>query len=564
MPNPESRPFVAPEPSTFEVAVRDRAWDWLFELRRRSNVELALIDGRPCVLAPVPVREQQTALAAAVERRDPRLLRAIAAAVRSRGPQAAEVDGLRLACVALAGGRGGGALLVARAGPAGPGDTREAVSHAHLSMLATWLGAAVDAHLASPPACPAGGLGRVTPLSRLLTDTAARESDRELVRLFGDAVAVWHDVEVSGYVETPSGSFVLDVSLPGASPGERPLAIPVAELPASTDLVPLPQGLLDRFALPVHATGYARRFAPRDGCSWLLVFTGDIDAYGAQRLATYASLLDLAFGMSTAIGTAGIVSAVTRLLAGGDSAAARATAALDGVRAALGAASAVLTIERQGRVVLRAEVPQARAMQARRSGVRLVKRVERHYTTSVSLGRHESLPFTPRDHAVAAAAAAVFALWAGVFNPIAGCRERRAAPRGFHDELERSASEAIQRGSPVAVAVLLIPDAAASPGSTERWVAAMRGRMRVSDMAGMLGRGEIGLLVNEAAAAEALAVADRLCAVVNGAAGGVPIVVGIAGRRPGSADVAGMVREARMDAAGSRRLHDVSSSEGAR
>ena len=42
----------------------------------------------------------------------------------------------------------------------------------------------------------------------------------------------------------------------------------------------------------------------------------------------------------------------------------------------------------------------------------LVKRSERHYTTTVSLGRHESLQFTPRDHAAANVAAAMFDMWA--------------------------------------------------------------------------------------------------------------------------------------------------------
>ena len=47
MSNTESSFLVAQEPSSFEVAVRDRSWDWLLELRRRLKIDLLLVDSRP-------------------------------------------------------------------------------------------------------------------------------------------------------------------------------------------------------------------------------------------------------------------------------------------------------------------------------------------------------------------------------------------------------------------------------------------------------------------------------------------------------------------------------------
>src|SRR5262245_20095983 len=50
--------LVAQEPSSFEVAVRERSWDWVLELRRRLKVDLLLVDGRSAVLVPTVHSDQ--------------------------------------------------------------------------------------------------------------------------------------------------------------------------------------------------------------------------------------------------------------------------------------------------------------------------------------------------------------------------------------------------------------------------------------------------------------------------------------------------------------------------
>jgi hypothetical protein len=118
--------------------------------------------------------------------------------------------------------------------------------------------------------------------------------------------------------------------------------------------------------------------------------------------------------------------------------------------------------------------------------------------------------------------------------------------------MERSAREAVERGTPVTAVVLLIRDAALSPGSTQRWVAGMRGQMRPSDLAGMLAEGEIGLLMHDTTAQHAKNIASRLRAVVDGLPGTEPILIGVATRVPGLPIADGIVREARADALNSR------------
>jgi hypothetical protein len=428
-----------------------------------------------------------------------------------------------------------------------------------LELVASWLTAAVDAHLLSPPAFPSSGLNRVAPLAQLLGQASDRESDRELIRLFGEAIAVWHDIEVSGYVETTPGMFARDVTLPGTKKGERPALIPSVGLPDSTELVRLPQGHLDRFGLPVNDDVFVRRFRGKDGRSWLMVFTGEIGAYDLQRIGAYVALLDLALSLSTSSFTSRLTRTIAACLASADAPETQALRALEELRTALGAAAATLTIESSAGVpVLGATSPAgAQEVDADTNVFRLalVKRSERHYTTTVSLGRNESLQFTPRDHAAASVAAALFDAWApAALGGSRKRRERRSAPRGFTEILQRSAREALERGAPVAVVVLLIRDAASLPGSTQRWVAGIRAQLRASDLAGLLGEGEIGLLMIDTGAEQAKSIAERLRAVVGGDPGQESILVGVAARNPGQETVDGIVQDAREDAlAGTRR-----------
>ena len=555
--------FVTQEPSSFEIAVRDRSWDWLLELCRRLKVDLLLVDSRPSVLLPTS-GDQAVRISAMLEHGEGALLTAIRASLRERASQALDLGGLQIICVPVITERNAcGALLIGRVSPSRH-DTL--ASRSQLELVASWLTAAVDAHLLSPPAFPSSGLNRVAPLAQLLGQASDRESDRELIRLFGEAIAVWHDIEVSGYVETPGGMFTRDVALPGTKRGERPDTIPSAGLSDSTELVRLPQGHLDRFGLPVNDDVYVRRFKSKDGRAWLLVFTGEIGGYDLQRIGAYVALLDLALSLSITSLTLRLTKAIAGCLASVDaSETQQATRALEELRTALGAATASLTIESSASVpALRVTSPAgASDVGADASAFRvvLVKQSKRHYTTTVSLGRNESLQFTPRDHAAASVAATMFDIWAlAALGGARGRRERRSEPRGFTELLRRSAREALERGAPVAVVVLLIHDAASLPGSTQRWVAGIRAQMRASDLAGMLGEGEIGLLMIDTGAEQAETIAERLRAVVGGDPGPESILVGVAARNPGQDTVDGIVQDAREDALAGTRPRRASTS----
>jgi PleD family two-component response regulator len=103
------------------------------------------------------------------------------------------------------------------------------------------------------------------------------------------------------------------------------------------------------------------------------------------------------------------------------------------------------------------------------------------------------------------------------------------------------------------VVVLLIRDAVSMPGSTKRWVAEIRAQMRASDLAGMLGEGEIGLLMHDTEAEQAKGIVERLRNAVGDEPGSESILVGVASQKPGQGTVDSIVHDARADAlAGTR------------
>jgi len=551
MPTTQKRAPVAQEPTPFALAVRERAWDWLLELRRRLKVDLVLVDGRLEPLVAPSGADSPRSVRALLDAGDPSVAEAIDAALETRTVQTIDHGGLQISCLAIAGARGAtGALVVGRA----PASSQEpSAARAQLELAASWLASAVESHLGSLPTLAASGLDRVAPLAHLLGEAAEREADRELVRLFGEAIAVWHDVDLSGFVETSGGAFMRDVTLPGTRVDTLPGEIPADGAPESGELARLRQDLADRFDVPVDTEIYVRRIRRNGGRSWLLVFVGAIDAQSQERLSAYVTLLELALALSTTAVTARLVTAVSRRLADVSATSEeRARRALAELRTALGATSGSVSIDTaKGAPLLRVGEPASASTIAGVGPTRLVlvKQSERHYTTTVSLSRPEDRPFSPRDHEAASAVLEMLAAWApAAFAAAPASRERRAEASRFQSVLERSARDAIGRGAPVTIVVLVVPDAPALPGSTQRWVAGIRGQMRASDLAGMLAEGEIGLLMQDTTAAHARSIAERLRTVVGTTEGRQSILIGVASRAPGGDTVDGLVTEARSDA----------------
>src|SRR4030095_14680454 len=136
MSHTETPSLVAQEPSSFEVAVRDRSWDWLLELRRRLKVDLLLVDSRSSALLPASLGDHAR-LSGMLEHGEPALQSAIATSLKERVSQSLELGGLQVICVPIITDRNAcGALLVGRLSPARQDPS---ASRAQLELVASWL-----------------------------------------------------------------------------------------------------------------------------------------------------------------------------------------------------------------------------------------------------------------------------------------------------------------------------------------------------------------------------------------------------------------------------------------
>ena len=146
-----------------------------------------------------------------------RLRPAAEAVVELQAPQLARLasHSVTLSPVRLAGSVVG-VLIVAHS------DAPHVAGERHLPTVSAWLRTAVEQHLASQ----AAGADHLGALHEALRAAAFDGSDRRLVAVFAEALAVWHDIEVMGYVETAPGVFTRAVSLAGRGQQVPPLVFP--------------------------------------------------------------------------------------------------------------------------------------------------------------------------------------------------------------------------------------------------------------------------------------------------------------------------------------------------
>ena len=76
----------------------------------------------------------------------------------------------------------------------------------------------------------AGELQQLSSFYRLLDEAAASRSEREIVRVFIEALAVWQDAESWAYFADVTGRFVLDVSLPESDRSRAPATLDASQL----------------------------------------------------------------------------------------------------------------------------------------------------------------------------------------------------------------------------------------------------------------------------------------------------------------------------------------------
>jgi hypothetical protein len=482
----------------------------------------------------------------------------IAAALHTCAPRSAQIDGTDIICTPLAvDGRMQGVLIVSRtASTQGPVP----ISDTQLGAVCGWLAGAAERHLSSPPAAP----DNLAALHKVLQHVVQNGTDRDLVSVFAEALALWHDIEVVGYIETAPGVFMRAASLAGRTAQDRPIVFPPQALPAELKPTRIPQadinGMENAGPGDVLVTTLSR---PAGNGTWLLTMGGAIDACDPQVIGNYISALDMAVALATAASRTRVAVLVShRLSTSPADAGGGFEGALEALRVAVGASSATFVVESAGRRVVY-QAGSADTAPAAGDGARARVLARRLMpggdVATLGLVRGDHRHFTPLEHSMALVAAEVLADWAG--KPAASV-ESADTVTVFGRTMERLAGEALNRG--LAVTVVVMSTTGAPPGASQSFVDELRRQMRQSDVVGVLRPGEVGLLLPDTTATHAAVVARRLRSALSAltASRSSLRAIGVATRMPGDGVADGILNDARANAqrrAGTGMTHPAAS-----
>jgi len=544
--------------SRFDRIIRMRSWEWLDALSRRLHLDIQFVDlqGRSHQLTDAPAN---TPLAQLVTVAAPQIRSLVNATVASQTRQdavvqtrqGAVVQGLRISAYPLNDrGEVVGAVLLANAAPPPQGNAADETLDKDVALQSVL--DAIDAYLQAA-AVSAGTLpdDDIASLGRVLDTTASQRTDRELMSAFSAALAFWKQVDVYGYVMTTDGTFAADVAPPNPRQPKMPASIPMAVLPSASALTPLSPSQIAASGITHGPDVFVARI-PEGEFPWLVVCCGAISRPEAQRLAMYVRLLDQLMRTVIADATMALINAISAYLLEQPAVAADAAgAALDAIIAGTGMASSALQVTTGfGAPLLQvgqAEPPSDRA--AGSSRLVTVRRVPNRYTLTFVLTSNEGRRITRQQRDIVESAANLLDAWVRGMLARLQPRDRRSAAKTFDDVLDGFAGHALEQGSTVSVIVMLMAEAASVPGLTQQWIARIRATMRGSDIVGMLGEGEVALLLHDTGRERADAVARRVVKMLDTTRYPSPIVAtGVASRAPGGAGGAGLVGEARSDA----------------
>ncbi len=363
----------------------------------------------------------------------------------------------------------------------------------------------------------AAELQQLSSFYRLLNQAAAARSEREIIRVLVEALAVWQDVESWAYFADVTGRFVLDVSLPGSDLARVPTFIDQSRLPIGVS-TPAKVSLSELEALGF--TGFPQllisRIQVRGATDWLVVTDDHGDADGAARLGVYVQAVVQTLSEADAIHASRLTWAMLEhLLPAGDSLVHAAQGALDALASSVDAAVWLTVVSKDGAPMLTAGdfmSVLARPVPTRAPGVLVIPvDIAGPHHATIGVRRLDDRLLTGRDEQLLRLAASTLSTWlSGAIDRLSTENERREHPHPFDQVLKRHIDDAMVHGQDISVIVVSLGPDLPRADVVHDYVARIRRELRPADMAGRLSSGLIGVFLPGTTAGHARVVIERL------------------------------------------------------
>ncbi len=540
----------AAQSADLQTAVRRQSWSWLTEIARRLDFVADIVDeqGRPAGLsgpgASASALRRLLAGSSAVAHDS-----LVDAALRTNQKQRTTSDGWDLLCCPLVVGRSAvGALVLVRQASRAPATGGD------LDEIGPWLLRAVQAQL-DLPVEEGEAFDRVSSLHRLLHDAVEHGREIDVVTAFAEALIAWDDLEVRGYIQDGQGQYGLAVATPGVDRKQATMIPADASVPRDATLYRLAGNEAERLGFRRDRDHFLARTGSAYSQPWLIALSGTIRGEDESRISLYMDLLrDGVDRVATIAETRLSWGMLQQLLGGVGEIEDAGDAALAELKRAVGAEHAVVDVTgpRGTRAIAFGDMAAFAAPNGRELSDEIVSTSPVHdgHTMVLALRRPRAQLFTRRERQTADRAAAILSAWLSGVLKRASTQERRAENREFQQVLDRVAGQTLRDGVDAAVIVLLAPAVVSRPGLLQRWTTEIRGRLRGSDLAGMLSDREIGILLTGINPSDAVTVSTRICQQAIRERGGVEtgVSIGMAARAAGAAHNGSLVKEARQDA----------------
>ncbi|HWF84962.1 MAG TPA: hypothetical protein VG222_08955 [Vicinamibacterales bacterium] len=531
------------------AAVRDRSWAWLFQLGSRLSLDVHIVDLRASPVLSSPAETLPATL------QDPEFSAAVGRAQRSPSVETVQIGRTLVSCAVLR-LAGADSAVLALLRPVVSEEPTAQAEERRLEQIASWLRRAVEAHLESEIARSSDEAQRLTALRRALAECGAG-SELDLVRVFGDAVSIWEDLEVRAYNQRLDGQYVQQWAPAGAVAQDIPVEISVPLALQTRELSHLPVQSLEQLGIASNADIISAQVAP-NGSRWLLIFAGAVDPASVDRLSVYVDVLEQALKQLTTTASLQLCRSVWHhLLTSEEQPARSAAGALREIVRAVGGefAALLVTFPHGGRALAVGDIDRFADLHAPSppSQIAITRLLGAGGTLVMAVGRAEGgTPFTRGERDILETISEMLESWAAaiVRRPtLAG--ERRTAPRPFQQVVEEVAEHTIRSGGSVSVVVIRLGAAAFRPGAAHRLAAQIRSHLRAAEPAGALTEGEIAAVLFDTNPDQARAVIARLRRLGDNLEGGAALTsasMGLAYRAAGSVYDTPLILAARQDA----------------